>query len=301
MSVEIRNVADGLWLWRRRHPAWREGEDWQGWVSSFAAESRGVAMVIDALAPPPDAREACERLDALGPDVALVLKPDHVRDVDLFVRRYGAKAYGPHLFWPGDVPRAELQPIFPGDELSGGVVVLREARERTDEGGSAEPRGAAAAGRSVGLEAPVRKERRVRRTRRLALDPPELLRVLPRQLLHRGPAELGLDEADGAVLDVGLRNGEDHRAGPARGDVGIAVDGLEHPDLRPVGLVGVVDVPAEAQRDLPRVPALQALGRSGARRAASRRPAPGGHRRREQRQGQPGSASSPHPAIMPPG
>jgi glyoxylase-like metal-dependent hydrolase (beta-lactamase superfamily II) len=89
-------------------------------------------MVIDALAPPPGAAEVWRRLDELAPDVALVLKPDHVRDVDLFVRRYGAKAYGPHLFWRDDIPRCELEPIFPGDELPGGAVVLRDARERLE-------------------------------------------------------------------------------------------------------------------------------------------------------------------------
>jgi len=31
-------------------------------------------------------------LDASPPTLAVVLKPDHVRDVDLFVRRYGVKA-----------------------------------------------------------------------------------------------------------------------------------------------------------------------------------------------------------------
>ena len=132
MSFEIRDVAPGLWLWRQRHPSWSEGDDWEGMVSSFAAESRGVSMVLDALAPPPSADQAWSRLDVMSPDLALVLKPDHVRDVDLFVRRYGAKGYGPHLFWPDDVPRSELEPIFPGDELPGGVIVLRDARERLE-------------------------------------------------------------------------------------------------------------------------------------------------------------------------
>jgi hypothetical protein len=130
--VEIREVADGLWLWRQRHPGWREGDDWEGMVSSFAAESRGVSMVIDPLAPPLDAEEAWRRLDELQPQLALVLKPEHVRDVDLFVRRYGAAGHGPPLFWPGDVPRSRLEPIFPGDELPGGVKALRDGRERME-------------------------------------------------------------------------------------------------------------------------------------------------------------------------
>lgn len=48
--AQVRDLAPGLWVWSRRHPAWT---------------------------------------------------PDHVRDVDLFVRRYGARAFGPWLFYPG--------------------------------------------------------------------------------------------------------------------------------------------------------------------------------------------------------
>ena len=70
-----------------------------------------------------------ERLDALGPGAIVVLKPDHVRDVDLFVRWYGARAYGPHLFWRDDVPRTELEPVTPGDELPGGLQALHDGRE----------------------------------------------------------------------------------------------------------------------------------------------------------------------------
>ena len=55
--------------------------------------------LIDPLAPPEDDAEIWERLDAAPPTLVVVLKPDHVRDVDLFVRRYGARAYGPSLFW----------------------------------------------------------------------------------------------------------------------------------------------------------------------------------------------------------
>ena len=50
-----------------------------------------------------------------------MLKPDHIRDVDLFVRWYGARAYGPQLFWRDDVPKTELEPLRPGDELPGGL------------------------------------------------------------------------------------------------------------------------------------------------------------------------------------
>ena len=57
------------------------------------------------------------------------MKPDHVRDVDLFVRWYGAEAYGPMLFWPDDIPQTALRPLLrPGDEVPGGLVALDDGR-----------------------------------------------------------------------------------------------------------------------------------------------------------------------------
>jgi hypothetical protein len=132
VSVEIRDVAPGLWLWRQPHPAWREGYDWEPEVTSVAVRSHGVSLVLDPLAPPPSAREAWERLDSLRPEVVVILKPDHVRDVDLFVRWYGARAYGPFLFWPGDEPRTELVAVQPGDELPGGLRALYDGRGRME-------------------------------------------------------------------------------------------------------------------------------------------------------------------------
>jgi hypothetical protein len=133
VAVEVRDVAPGLWLWRQPHPAWREGFDWEPEVSSFAVESRGVALLLDPLAPPPhEGEEVWTRLAARPPEVVAILKPDHVRDVDLFVRWYGARAYGPSLFWPHDVPRTELEAVHPGDELPGGLVALHEGRGKLE-------------------------------------------------------------------------------------------------------------------------------------------------------------------------
>jgi hypothetical protein len=128
MSVEMRDVADGLWLWRQPHPDWREGFDWEPHVASFAVESRGATLVLDPLAPPPRARDVWARLDALRPQAVVIIKPDHVRDVDLFVRWYGARAYGPNLFWRDDIPHTELEAIRPGDELPGGLRVHHDGR-----------------------------------------------------------------------------------------------------------------------------------------------------------------------------
>jgi len=66
------------------------------------------------------------------PTLVVVLKPDHVRDVDLFVRRYDARAFGPHLFWRGDIPETDLQGIEPGSELPGGLVTPYDGRGRNE-------------------------------------------------------------------------------------------------------------------------------------------------------------------------
>lgn len=126
----MRDVAAGLWLWRQPHPDWREGHDWEPEISSWCVESEGEVVVLDPLAPPPSATDVWRRLDETPPTVAVVLKPDHVRDVDLFVRWYGVRALGPWLFWGGDAPKTELEPVEPGDELPGGLRALDDGRRR---------------------------------------------------------------------------------------------------------------------------------------------------------------------------
>ena len=88
---EVRDVAEGLWLWRLPHPDWEPGLDWEPHVTSVCVESRGEVGVLDPLVPPAEATEIWSRLDRRPPTFAAVLKPDHVRDVDLFVDRYGAR------------------------------------------------------------------------------------------------------------------------------------------------------------------------------------------------------------------
>ena len=124
----MRDVTPGLWLWRQPHPDWEEGSDWEPEVASFVVESRGVVVALDPLAPPPSARDVWDRLEQRPPDAVAVLKPDHVRDVDLFVRWYGAEAHGPFLFWRGDVPNTALRPLRPGQELPGGLTAHDDGR-----------------------------------------------------------------------------------------------------------------------------------------------------------------------------
>jgi glyoxylase-like metal-dependent hydrolase (beta-lactamase superfamily II) len=128
---ELLDVAPGLWLWRLEYPDWREEAGWPQLVASTCVESGGEVALLDPLAPPAGSG-VWERLDARPPTMVVVLKPDHVRDVDLFVERYGARAFGPWLFWRGNIPETELEPIEPGSELPGGLVALYDGRGRNE-------------------------------------------------------------------------------------------------------------------------------------------------------------------------
>ena len=130
--TEICDIASGLWIWRSPHPGWTPESDFDGPVTSTCASVGDEVIVFDALAPAPGAAEAWSRLDAQPPTIAVVLKPDHVRDVDLFVRRYGARAYGPSLFYPHDAPRSRLTAIEPGSALPGGLLALYDGRGRAE-------------------------------------------------------------------------------------------------------------------------------------------------------------------------
>ncbi len=131
-QVELRNVAPGLWIWRLEHPHWKPGQGWEPIVACTCVESRGETLVLDPLAPPTGAAEFWQRLDARPPTAVVVLKPDHVRDVDRFVRRYGARAFGPRLFFRYDVPETELEWIEPDSQLPGGIVALYDGRGRNE-------------------------------------------------------------------------------------------------------------------------------------------------------------------------
>jgi hypothetical protein len=131
VSGEVRDVAPGLWIWRLDHPDWKPGLAWERRVTCTCVESGGEVAVLDGLLPP-EGSEARARLDARPPTLAVVLKPDHVRDVDRFVERYGARGYGPYLFWRDDIPETDLTAVQPGDVLPGGLVALYDGRGRSE-------------------------------------------------------------------------------------------------------------------------------------------------------------------------
>jgi hypothetical protein len=131
VPAEIRDVAPGLWIWRLDYPDWRPGLGWKPPVTSTCVESGGEVIVLDALGPPEE-DEVWTRLDARPPTVAVVLKPDHVRSVDAFVRRYDLQAFGPDTFHRTDVPETDLEWIGPKSELPGGLVALYDGRSRNE-------------------------------------------------------------------------------------------------------------------------------------------------------------------------
>jgi len=131
-KVELRDVAEGLWLWRIEHPKWVRDQGWEPIVTSTVVESKGERLVLDPLAPPETETDVWERLDARPPTAVVVLKPDHVRDVDLFVHRYKVRAFGPRLFFRDDIPKTTLEPIQPGSQLPGGILALYDGRGREE-------------------------------------------------------------------------------------------------------------------------------------------------------------------------
>ena len=128
--TEIIDVAPGLWVWRTEHPDWGgDPDEWEPTVTCTCVESRGEVALLDPLG---GGDEVEARLDARPPTYAAILKPDHVRDVDRFVRRYGIPAYGPALFWRDDVPEVELEALARGSELPGGLRCLWDGRGRSE-------------------------------------------------------------------------------------------------------------------------------------------------------------------------
>jgi hypothetical protein len=129
---EVIDVAPGLWLWQVEYREWPPGQGWDGKVISTCVESGGEIALLDPLAPSIEASVLWERLAAREPKFIVILKPDHVRDVDFFARRYNIRAFGPKVFHRDDVPETELEYIYPGLTLPGGIVTLYDGRNNNE-------------------------------------------------------------------------------------------------------------------------------------------------------------------------
>ena len=121
-------MVDGLWLWRQPHPGLARAVRLGARGVIVAVRSGGARVLLDPLAPPPSAREAWDRIEAFAADTVVILKPDHVRDVDLFVRWYGVRALGPVLFWRDDIPKTELEQIAARRRAAGRAAAFDDGR-----------------------------------------------------------------------------------------------------------------------------------------------------------------------------
>lgn len=111
---------------------WQRGQGWDPVVACTCVDTGGERLVIDPLDPGMDDSEVWSRLNDRPPTAVVILKPDHVRDVDLFVERFGIPAYGPDRFDRDQIPRTRLRPIYPGTELPGGARALDDGRWRNE-------------------------------------------------------------------------------------------------------------------------------------------------------------------------
>jgi len=131
-SFQVTDVAPGLWIWRFPHPDWSPPDGGDRRVTSTCAVTEDAVAVLDPLAPPADATEIWERLDAQPPTMAVVLKPSHVRSIDAFVERYRCHAYGPEVYELDDLPTCEIEPMWITDVLPGGLTPLYDGRSRNE-------------------------------------------------------------------------------------------------------------------------------------------------------------------------
>jgi hypothetical protein len=132
VEPELIDVVPGLWLWQVQYQEWPRDHGWDGKVVSACVESGGETALIDPLAPANEPSLLWDRLSARPPTFIVILKPDHVRDVDFFARRYNIRAFGPKVFHRDDVPETELEYIYPGLTLRGGLVTLYDGRNNNE-------------------------------------------------------------------------------------------------------------------------------------------------------------------------
>src|SRR2546427_12454072 len=99
-KVELRDVAEGLWIWRMEHPKWKRDQGWEPIVTSTVVESKGERLVLDPLAPPESETDVCERLDARPPTAGGGFLPQYGYGGFIFLtRRPIPPAWARHLFF----------------------------------------------------------------------------------------------------------------------------------------------------------------------------------------------------------
>ena len=102
--MEVTQLAEGLWLWTARHPAWtpdQGGPDgWEPEVSSLYLEAPDTVVLVDPLVPDDEEERFFAALDrdverAARPVAVVVTLDDHERDAGRLQDRYGAELWAP--------------------------------------------------------------------------------------------------------------------------------------------------------------------------------------------------------------
>ena len=127
-----RELAEGLWTWRREHPEWSVEADYEAEVASYAFRLPSAVLLVDPLWPEEDSEDFAW-LDALARDGRLlvaVLKPDHVRDAAGLAHAYGGRVVAGERA-AGEIDgEAPVHVLAAGDNLVDGVRALDDGRGR---------------------------------------------------------------------------------------------------------------------------------------------------------------------------
>src|SRR5690242_2466395 len=136
MDLKVIDLAPGLWIWRIQHPGWEPDADWQPVVTCVCVDAGRERWLLDPLLPPEDATGVWGRLAERPPTAVAVLLPDHLRgtwndrknrSLDVLVRRYGCRAFGPAVWDPDSgPPESIVETILPNHQLPGGLVAFRD-------------------------------------------------------------------------------------------------------------------------------------------------------------------------------
>lgn len=125
--MEVAQLAPGLWRWSAAHPEWKQGDDWERDVASYAVVERDTLVLIDPLVPADEEERFWSALDGdagrHGPPQILLTVFWHARSTQTILERYeGARAFAPDA-WPDEarerVPSVALFPL--GATLPGGI------------------------------------------------------------------------------------------------------------------------------------------------------------------------------------
>jgi hypothetical protein len=125
-------LAEGLWTWRREHPEWHTGADYEPEVASYAVRLASAILLVDPLWPEDDSADY-DWLDALARSDRLLvalLKPDHVRDGAGIAHAYGGRLLAGPAAAAEAGGEAPVHIVRPGDKLVDGVRALDDGRGR---------------------------------------------------------------------------------------------------------------------------------------------------------------------------